>query len=606
MRMKLFKVRFAYALIGALCTCSVARAIDIETVLIGNPGNAPDVREMNDDTCCYGAVPYDYRIGKYEVTNDQFAAFLNAVASNGDTYEIFEPFFMGAAYYGGILRSGGGGNYTYTVKPDMGNKPVNGVTAGAARRFANWLHNGQPNGNQVPGITETGAYDLIGANWIQRTSGAQWFLPSENEWYKAAFYDPREAVNGGPPGNFHYWLYATQTFGGQPIVAQADAVGNISNPGVNVANYLQGANWNGSAPFGNVTTVGSAGPSSASYYGTFDQSGNLSEHTENVSVRGGGFGSLQDQLSAEVRFGNAFGAYAGLRVATISAPDPEAGLIAYWNAENGAIDVTGNGHDGVFEGNAATVGGGPFGNAFAFDGAGDYINIGDELDMVSSDFTLSAWIKGDPTMDQWGRIMDKGFSSGYALSRRASENSISFEFLASGTQGNNFDTSSSLVDNSWHHVAVTKFGTTVTIYADGDAENTQSVSSAIQNGALPLLIGANPGEGITGFWKGQLDELRIYNRALAPNEIAILALAPIEELPGDYNDDGNVDAADYVVWRKTGINGQPGYNTWRANFGRSINGSGAANAQVPEPTSLLPCLAALYFVVGTLRVPQRH
>ena len=62
-------------------------------------------------------------------------------------------------------------------------------------------------------------------------------------------------------------------------------------------------------------------------------------------------------------------------------------------------------------------------------------------------------------------------------------------------------------------------------------------------------------------------------------------------LLGDYNRDGTVDAADYVVWRKTGINGQQGYDDWRANFGKSAPSFGLSipgeslSAQVPEPAA---------------------
>ena len=63
------------------------------------------------------------------------------------------------------------------------------------------------------------------------------------------------------------------------------------------------------------------------------------------------------------------------------------------------------------------------------------------------------------------------------------------------------------------------------------------------------------------------------------------------DLAGDYNFDGKVDSADYVVWRKTGINGQQGYLDWQANFGAiSVYGRGSnmANSNaVPEPTSAL-------------------
>jgi hypothetical protein len=369
-----------------------------------------------------------------------------------------------------------------------------------------------------------------------------------------------------------------------------------------------------------VTSVGSAGPLSASYYGTYDQSGNANEWTENVSIRGGHFASVQGEISAEVRFGNAFLGYAGLRVASIlDPPDPNGGLQAYWNAENGAIDVTGNGHDGTFLGNAGTVASGPFGNAFTFDGVGDFIDIGDELDLGTSDFTLSAWTKGDPAMDPWGRIFDKGFASGYALGKRSFTNTIGSEFLASGSQGNGFGTTSDLIDNTWHHVAVTKSGTTLTIYADGDAENSETVSGATQTSSLPLLIGFNPGEGIQGYWKGLLDELRIYDRALSPGEIAALAVNPNPDLNGDYNDDGIVDAADYVVFRKylgtntslpndttPGTVQQVDYDVWQANAGRTSGSGSTIGAPVPEPAAIgLAAAGLIVMLQNRLRLPAR-
>jgi hypothetical protein len=63
-------------------------------------------------------------------------------------------------------------------------------------------------------------------------------------------------------------------------------------------------------------------------------------------------------------------------------------------------------------------------------------------------------------------------------------------------------------------------------------------------------------------------------------------------LEGDFNNDGRVDAADYVVWRKT--DGTPaGYNLWKANFGRTA-GSGSALSAVPEPTGALLTVVALF------------
>ena len=88
----------------------------------------------------------------------------------------------------------------YTAKPNMGDKPVNFVSWYDAIRFANWLNNGQGDGD-----TETGAYTLLGGtptpsngSSITRNPGATWFLPSEDEWYKAAYYQP--AAQGGDSG----------------------------------------------------------------------------------------------------------------------------------------------------------------------------------------------------------------------------------------------------------------------------------------------------------------------------------------------------------------------------------------------------------------------
>jgi len=77
-----------------------------------------------------------------------------------------------------------------------------------------------------------------------------------------------------------------------------------------------------------------------------------------------------------------------------------------------------------------------------------------------------------------------------------------------------------------------------------------------------------------------------------PQGIAVVSTP----LPGDYNDNGIVDAADYVVWRKGlgTIYKQNDYNVWRTNFGHP-GGSGAgvgANAAVPEPAALLQLLFA--------------
>ncbi len=247
----------------------------IQTVTVGDVGNAAD-------TSGYGAVAYSYAIGTYEVTNTQYVAFLNAVAQE-DTNGLYNT-QMGSSQYGGITRSGTSGSYTYATKTGFENKPVNYVSFWDAARFANW---------QSGGSTETGSYTLtsegISANTITRNGGANWVVASENEWYKAAYYSPDR--NGTGAGG--YWLHATQS----------TTLGQ-NNPFTDA----NGANINGSN--GGALPVGSYA-NADSYYGTFDQGGNLWEWNEAIisgtarGLRGGSWGLSEGPLRSSFRYLNA-------------------------------------------------------------------------------------------------------------------------------------------------------------------------------------------------------------------------------------------------------------------------------------------------------------
>lgn len=312
----------------------------IQTVFVGDSVNVADTRVMNDGTTGYGAVNYNYRIGKFEVTNAEYAEFLNFKAVS-DPLELYSP-LMASEARGGILRQGAVNAYAYVVKPNMANKPVNYVDWYDAIRFANWLHNGQANGS-----TETGAYTLLGGtpipnnfSSISRMPGATWVLPSEDEWYKAAYYSP--SANGSAGG---YFEYPTQS-NIAPTAALANAVGDISNPGSNVSNYDWSADWNGED--GNVTTVGSAGVLSASFYGTFDQGGNVSEWNEELflggshrGLRGGAWGGTGGAInvSASTRgfpggvaagLPDVVAGFAGFRVARVFVPEPTSLMLGVW------------------------------------------------------------------------------------------------------------------------------------------------------------------------------------------------------------------------------------------------------------------------------------
>lgn len=110
--------RFCLSLSGAVLAVPpvVAQPLAIETVVVGDPGNAVDPGTG------FGSVANQYHIGKHEVTNAQYASFLNAVAAT-DSFNLCNP-SMTSDVRGGINRAGSSGSYTDSVKPGYANMPV--------------------------------------------------------------------------------------------------------------------------------------------------------------------------------------------------------------------------------------------------------------------------------------------------------------------------------------------------------------------------------------------------------------------------------------------------------------------------------------------------
>ena len=266
-------MRIAGVLLGlALCFVPALADVDIVTVTVGNPGNAGEpsgtwAGGYGPDATC-GAVDYVYRIGKYEVTAGQYTEFLNAVATT-DAYGLYNTNMWSSSYGCKIQRSGSSGSYTYSVAGDWANRPANYVSWGDAARFSNWLHNGQPTGAQGLGTTEDGSYFLDGATsqgalvLITREADATWVIPSEDEWYKAAYH-----ANDGATAN--YFDY--------PISGDSAPSNDLINPDPgNNANFYQYGYTIGSPYY---RTEAGDFENSESPYGTFDQGGNVWEWNE--------------------------------------------------------------------------------------------------------------------------------------------------------------------------------------------------------------------------------------------------------------------------------------------------------------------------------------
>ncbi len=291
-----------------------ARAVTIDWSPVGNPGNAGDTAVMDDGTTGYGSVAYNYNIGTYDVTNSQYVEFLNTKDPTGaNTLGLWNGNMANAPIGGINFNAGNANGNKYTLISGAQNHPVNFETWYDTVRFANWLNNGQGNGD-----TESGAYTLLGGTptpsnglSITRNAGATIFLPSESEWYKAAY---------NIPGGSMYNLYPTSSS------LTPNASGPTATP--NSANYNN--------VVGNPTDVG-AYTGTTSPYGAFDMGGNVYQWNEALisgtarGLRGGSFVNVSSfslsssNQNADDPSVENFGA--GFRVASL-VPEPSTGVLA--------------------------------------------------------------------------------------------------------------------------------------------------------------------------------------------------------------------------------------------------------------------------------------
>ncbi|RRJ95025.1 PEP-CTERM sorting domain-containing protein [Opitutaceae bacterium TAV4] len=310
------KTRTAALLAAAMITLGAAttvfaatpgsQLISMSTVTVGNIGNAADPATGSR----YGAVSYEYQIGKYEVTNAQYVAFLNAVDSTGaNTLSLYNS-SMSSNASGGITWNSSSSRYE--VKANFDLKPVNFVSFYDAMRFTNWL---------TTGDTETGVYNLLGGSetptngltvtrTLDQIPGTLWALPSEDEWYKAAYYNGNGTYRTNPvtgplsqtTANYYDGGYALPS----PYLADVDHYDLVTGAG--------------------------------SFYGTFQQGGNVWERNDTIingnarGERGGTFDGLADSLDSSAR--DDYGGLPdyefntiGFRVAALSSlaavPEPE-------------------------------------------------------------------------------------------------------------------------------------------------------------------------------------------------------------------------------------------------------------------------------------------
>ena len=221
---------------------------------------------------------------------------------------------------------------------------------------------------------------------------------------------------------------------------------------------------------------------------------------------------------------------------TNSKKEPEflkEGLVAYYPFNGNTEDESGNGNNGQLEGAILTDDRhGNSNSAYLFGGSGSYVQVPHHalLNLKSEGLTLSAWVFVED--DESTTILVKGDSlsdnEAYHLSNVKGNIKYAFRTVQNGVVPIIITTNTPLLANQWSHIVVThQAGEQPRIFIGGLQNNSISTiedqTLPRMNNTEPLRFGAGKRGGLPhGFHKGQLDDIRIYNRALSAEEVKAL------------------------------------------------------------------------------------
>ncbi|MBL8990628.1 MAG: SUMF1/EgtB/PvdO family nonheme iron enzyme, partial [Phycisphaerae bacterium] len=264
-----------------------------------------------------GAVPYDYRIGRFEVTTAQWVAFFNAAYDRPQSQwlpHLLPPTFWGAAPT--TPTTAGGRRWTVPAGNEM--RPVGNISWRMAAMYCNWLHNGQSSDRSafLSGAYDVSTFGYVGQSGIftdqfTHSPGARFWIPTLDEMLMAGHYDPNR--HGAGQGGWWLWDITSDTppvygppgvmVNGRPAQANANW-GSTDYPGFNPFTISLGAYPTVQSPWGlldlaggtfewleEVLLVNELFPA----YRAFDGSawgGSFSAGLDIISYQGGDFPSL--------------------------------------------------------------------------------------------------------------------------------------------------------------------------------------------------------------------------------------------------------------------------------------------------------------------------
>jgi hypothetical protein len=281
--------------------------------------------------------------------------------------------------------------------------------------------------------------------------------------------------------------------------------------------------------------------------------------------------------------------------ANITAPAPVPGLVAAYPFNEGsgttAFDVSSNWNNGTISGATWTTLG-VDGDALVFNGANALVTINNSASLqLSSAMTLEAWVNPSTANNAWRDVIYKG-NDNYFLEGTSVSGGVPAMGGTFGTSDRVLYGTGSLLTNMWTHLAATYDGAKTRLYVNGVEVANQAQTGTIATSANPLQIG---GDSIYGqYFKGIIDEVRVYNRALSATEIQADMNTPLGNIPtapGNFTatvvspnqvnlswtaSTGNLGVSGYMVERSQG----PG-NTIFAQIGATGGTSFADTGVVP-------------------------
>ena len=287
---------------------------------------------------------------------------------------------------------------------------------------------------------------------------------------------------------------------------------------------------------------------------------------------------------------------------------PPSGLVSWWRGENNPNDGTG-GNQGILR-NSPSFGGGEAGSAFSFSGANDCVEIPYSASLVPPTFTVETWVRpAAQVSDDIGQdlIFGQGFGHCQLVARTGTTGvRIAWQF---GTNPSNFPEvqgAGEIPIGEFTHLAGTWDGTTLKLYINGVLNAQSAPGASPADSGCPFYIGGfyTPGESscsyVGQFFNGLIDEVSLYNRALADAEIQSLysaggagkcvpvtsnCVSPSPGLVGWWPGDGN----DNAVAGGDNATLQGGATFAPGKVGQGFRFDGANGyAQIPDSDALKP------------------